>query len=138
MLRLCLCLVAVLGVLTSCGPRELRVTMRADNNSGQVGFAIIEDLGKTVRVTVETTVPDYVGDKGQPAHIHEGNCGEVGLNRGGVGPLKLLPNRDPPRFGASEIFPMPMSTFKEGEWLINVHDERDNLIYVSCGEIPRP
>jgi hypothetical protein len=25
-----------------------------------------------------------------------------------------------------------------GQWIINVHDSRDNGIYVSCGEIPNP
>ncbi|MBL8914367.1 MAG: hypothetical protein JNM17_26920 [Archangium sp.] len=136
MVRLTTSIFAVV-LLSACGPRELRVTMNADNNSGQTGFATLEDLGNTVRVTVETSLPDYITDKGQAAHIHKGNCGEVGSNEGGIGPLKVL-QRDPSRVGATNVFPRPMSTFKEGDWLINVHDERDTLIYVSCGEIPKP
>lgn len=124
-------------VLSACGPRELRVTMNADNNSGQSGFAVIEERGNKLVVTVETSVPDFVGDRGQLAHIHEGNCGEIGMTRAGLSRLNPLEGK-PGRFGSTSEVTLSFNDFKTGEWAINAHDERDPLIYVSCGEIPRP
>lgn len=136
MFRLSLALLA-LSVWSACGPRELRVTMNADNNSGQTGFAIIEDRGAKIFVTVETSAPDFFGGSGQHIHIHEGNCGEVGQIRAGLGKMMPLPDQ-PDRFGTTMEAALPLKTFQTGEWLINVHDERDPLIYVSCGEIRYP
>ena len=68
------CLLLVVTSASACGPRELKVTMNSDNNSGQTGFAVLTDRGgKKMTVTVETSAPDYV-DAPQNAHIHEGNC----------------------------------------------------------------
>lgn len=124
--------------LCGCGPRELVVTMKADNNSGQTGFATITEIGAGLRVVVETSVPDFLSSTGQVAHIHEGNCGEIGRIRAGLVNLKELPDK-PGRFGStSEVATLKFNDFKMGEWAINAHDERDNLVYVSCGQIPKP
>lgn len=135
-LRLCFVVVMVAG----CGPRELRVTMNSDNNSGQSGFAVITDKGNSVTVTVETSAPDF-GDT-QQMHIHRGNCGEVEPIYADL--LNLMPLKDKPgRVGSTspEVLKrqpagakVQFEDFAEGEWLINVHDARDTLIYVSCGE----
>lgn len=127
----------VLLLSSACGPRELRVTMNADNNSGQRGFATIQDRGTKVFVTVETSAPDYFGGMGQLVHLHDGNCGEIGERKFGLQLMKPLEDR-PDRFGAALEVALPMKTFESGDWLINVHDERDSNIYVSCGEIPKP
>lgn len=128
----------LLLVATGCGPKVLKVTMNADNNSGQKGFAEITDRGaKGISVTVETNTPEYT-EVPQNAHIHRGNCGEVGVVVNGLTPLTALPEK-PGRFGSTtELEMLTFEGFKTDEWLINVHDARDGLIYVSCGEIPRP
>lgn len=123
---------------TGCGPREVRVTMNADNNSGQSGFAVLKDLGKSLTVEVETSAPDFEGT--QNVHLHEGNCGEVGEIRA---PLLSLAPTKPGRVGSTSTEVRKTTgellTFEEvtqGEWLINVHDARENSLYVSCGEVP--
>ncbi|MFT3714252.1 MAG: CHRD domain-containing protein [Archangium sp.] len=139
-MRFCLALLAV-SSLCACGPRELRVTMKPDNNSGQSGFAVIQELANELLITVETSIPDYQGPMGQLAHIHKGNCGEIGDIVVGLDRLKLLSNQE--RWGSTtrkkyaEIT-IKFDDFKKGDWAINVHDERDNPVYVSCGEVPKP
>lgn len=124
---------------TGCGPREVRVTMNADNNSGQRGFAVLKDLGKSLTVELETSAPDFV-EGTQLAHIHAGNCGEVGEI---LAALLGLAKTTPGRFGSTSTEVRKTTgellTFEEatsGEWLINVHDAREKSLYVSCGEIP--
>jgi hypothetical protein len=140
-MRLCLALLAV-SSLCACGPRELRVTMNPDNNSGQSGFAVIQDFASELVISVETSIPDFVGPNGQLAHVHTGNCGEVGEIKLGLDRLKVLTDK-PDRWGSttrkkhSEIM-ISFDDFKKGDWIINVHDERDTPVYVSCGEIPKP
>ncbi len=127
----------LLLVATGCGPTVMKITMNADNNSGQKGFAEITDRGaKGISVTVETNTPEYT-EVPQNAHIHTGNCGEVGEIVSGLTPLEALKEK-PGRYGSTTELATLLATFKTGEWLINVHDPRDKLIYVSCGEIPRP
>lgn len=130
-------------VATGCGPKVLKVTMNADNNSGQKGFAEITELGaKGVSVTIETNAPDFRADdpamEQQKAHIHKGNCGEVGEKVGFLQPLHALADK-PNRFGTTTDVEKPtFAMLGKGEWIINVHDARDDQIYVSCGEIPAP
>ncbi len=139
-------LLAVLLVAGSaCGPRELKVTLNSDNNSGQSGFAVITDLGgkQGIAVYVETSAPEY--REPQLAHIHTGTCGEIGNQRGMLEALAASPE-NPDRF-VSTTRPVPdlltsqaftFDLLKEGEWAINVHDAREVPLYVSCGEIPHP
>ncbi len=125
-------------VSLGCGPRELRVAMNPDNNSGQSGFAVILDRGgKGITVTVETSAPAFPGP--QVAHIHAGSCGEVGAVRVGLDMLEALPSQAD-RYGSTTEITMgtPFDTFKSGAWIINVHDTRDIGLYVSCGKIPAP
>lgn len=127
----------LLLVMPACGPRELRVTMNSDNNSGQTGFAVLLDRGaKGMTVTVETSSPDF--EAPQNAHIHEGNCGEVGVIRAGLNKLEALPGK-PGRVGSTtEVGTVTFAMLGTGEWIINAHDARDNGVYVSCGELPAP
>ena len=132
------CLLLVVISASACGPRELKVTMNSDNNSGQTGFAVLTDLGgKKMTVTVETSAPDFT-DLPQNAHIHEGNCGEVGAIHAPLTPLAPLADK-PGRFGSTKtVETLGFTDLATGSWIINVHDARDGLIYVSCGEIPAP
>jgi hypothetical protein len=136
MRRTALCF--VLALAAGCAPREVRVTMNSDNNSGQKGFAVITDMGKSVTVVVETSAPDFTGP--QNVHIHKGNCGEVEGVYADLLNLTELADK-PGRVGSTstEVRKRPegllqFEELEEGEWLINVHDARDGLLYVSCGE----
>lgn len=128
---------------TGCGPKVMKVTMLSDNNSGQTGFAELTDRGaKGITVMVETSAPDYrtanPDEEKQKAHIHRGNCGEVGEKVGFLNDLTALPGK-PDRFGSTTELTTPtFAMFGSEEWIINVHDARDSGIYTSCGEIPRP
>lgn len=130
-------------LVTGCGPKVVKVTMNADNNSGQKGFAEITDLDpKGVRVLVETSSPEFHDPDPtkdlQKAHIHMGNCGEVGGKVGFLNPLRPLEGK-PGRVGSTTDLEMfKFTALETGEWIINVHDQRDDQIYVSCGEIPNP
>jgi hypothetical protein len=132
-------LLVVLSLAAGCAPREIKVTMNSDNNSGQKGFAVITDKGKSITVEVETSAPDFEG--AQNVHIHKGNCGEVEEVYAPLLNLQKLEDK-PGRVGSTSTDVLKkdgsglvqFDEFEKGEWLINVHDARDNLIYVSCGE----
>lgn len=130
-------LVLLLSVgLLACAPRELRITMNADNNSGQTGFAVLTDLGaKGMTVVVETTTPDIT--EPQLAHIHEGTCGEIGQIIGPLDKLKPLATK-PGRFGSTTTLALTFEQLENGPHALNAHDARDPGVYVSCGNIPSP
>ncbi|MFZ5445042.1 MAG: hypothetical protein ACOZQL_33940 [Myxococcota bacterium] len=124
---------------SACGPRELRVTMNSDNNSGQVGFAVITDRGaRGFTVLVDTTRPEL--DQAQQAHIHPGSCGELGAIRAHLNPLAAEGCAEGRFCSSTEVKAevMKFTDFEADSWVINVHDARDLRLYVSCGEIPQP
>jgi hypothetical protein len=132
--------VLVLAVISGCAPRELNVTMKSDNNSGQSGFAVVTAVGNTITVVIETSAPDFEGP--QNVHIHRGNCGEV---EDIFAPLENVTKFDPPKPGrvgstSKEVRRkedgalVKFEEFEAGDWLINIHDARENPLYVSCGE----
>ncbi len=125
-------------MLCACGPKELRVTMKSDNNSGQTGFALLSFLGDELTVTVETSVP-FDGAGPQQAHIHTGTCGEIGGIVAGLTPLES--NGATPEVFQSVTDKVPKPTLEEladGDYAINAHDASDVTVWVSCGEIPKP
>ncbi|MDP1822420.1 MAG: CHRD domain-containing protein [Archangium sp.] len=136
------CVLLVMAA-TACGPRELRITMNSDNNSGQTGFAVVTDHGnKGLTIVIETSAPDFEGS--QAVHVHNGTCGEVGPLRAPLLNLEVT-GQQPGRTGSTspEVRKtdgslLTLAELSKGEWLINVHDARDFGIYVSCGEIPHP
>ncbi len=131
-----LCLTLVI-VGTACGPREIHVTMNSDNNSGQSGFAVITDRGaKGVTVYVETSAPEFVAK--QNAHFHNGDCGEVGMKRGTLEGLVALANKTERAGSTTELGSISFAILATDSLIINVHDARDEGVYVSCGEVPRP
>lgn len=131
----------------ACGSPALVVVMNSENNSGQSGTATLTETGKGL--VVEIII--HKGNDGRlhPTHLHEGRCGEIGPA------LSQLPGtsrsivldfmRDPQEYQAASDGGVLMSRTTLGEarladiadggWLINVHDPRDNALYVSCGNI---
>jgi hypothetical protein len=121
---------------TACGPRQLRITMNADNNSGQTGFALLVDQGRTgMLVTVETNLPDI--STPQKAHIHTGTCGEIGPVVAPLNDLTSLPNQ-PGRFGSTTQVELTFDALTKSAHALNTHDARDFGVYVSCGDIAAP
>ncbi len=132
-------LCCTLGLASGCAPREIHVTMNADNNSGQSGFAVLIDRGNELEVTVETSAPEFEGV--QQMHLHRGNCGEVEPIYAELNNLNVLEGK-PGRVGSTTRpvlkrgtpQPVQFEDFAEGDWLINVHDAREFTLYVACGE----
>ena len=130
------CLGLVFLSVVGCGPKQLRITMNADNNSGQTGFALLVDQGRAgMSVTVETNIPDI--STSQKAHIHTGNCGEIGPVVAPLTDLSPLPNQ-PGRFGSTTQVSLTFEALSKIRHALNTHDARDFGVYVSCGDIPTP
>lgn len=131
----------------ACGTPALVVVMNSENNSGQSGTATLTETREGLKV--EIVIRKANDDRLYPTHLHEGRCGEIGPA------LSTLPNttrsivldfmRDPSQYSAASDGGTLMSRttlpdarladISDGGWLINVHDPRDNSLYVSCGNI---
>lgn len=103
------------------------VTLSAQNDSGQRGFALLsEDNGK-VKVSIRT-VGEPDGSK-QPVHIHMGACptpGEV------LFPLNTLENGD----SETELSTTIGQLKAQGQLAINAHKSDEEIgTYVACGNI---
>lgn len=113
-------------VATQSAANQLVVTLKAENNSGEDGIAILSEEDGKVKVLV--TLASAVKDP-QPAHIHEGACPDVGAIKW---PLTNVVN------GSSEttIDATMADVTAAGPLAINVHKSAlDAKTYVSCGEV---
>ncbi len=106
---------------------RLIISLSEQNDSGQLGFAIIESLNGSSHVRIDIAP----GEEGvaQPAHIHFNNCADIG----GVSyPLENVVN------GLSETV-LGVSVeqiLSERPLSINVHKSVEEAsIYVACGDI---
>jgi len=108
--------------------------MAAENNSGQSGFAILTALsaGET---KVEVDIAASNDSRPQPAHVHEGRCGEIGPIRAPITFLQADARRSD-RFVSTTEIGIGLEQLLKGPYAINVHDVRDLALYVSCGQIP--
>ncbi|HEX2171358.1 MAG TPA: hypothetical protein VHL09_02790 [Dehalococcoidia bacterium] len=107
--------------------RPITMTLVALNDSGQDGQATLTPQGNQTRVGLE--LRDSPAGP-QPAHIHEGTCGD--LNETPRYPLENVGN------GRSETtVNVPVANLMNGNFAINVHrSPQDIPTYVSCGNIP--
>lgn len=120
-------------LLTACGPASLRVVMDQENNSGQKGFALLTSLSKA-STRVEVDIGASNDARPQPAHIHEGRCGEIGVIKAGLSNLAPDPKR-PDHFVSTTEVAVGLDALLAGTYAINVHDVRDTALYVSCGQL---
>lgn len=132
MLRTSFMLLALLG--SACGPRTHRVVMDDENNSGQSGFAILTAVGGS-QTRVELDIGASNDPSQQPAHVHDGQCGEIGKRVYGLSNLTPDPKRSE-RFISSSTIDVGLEALLKGPYAINVHDARDFALYVSCGQLP--
>ncbi len=122
-----------------CAPPQVTVVMNAQNNSGQSGVAALTDLGGTTRVEILIRKSEF-GEK-QPAHLHNGRCGEIGprqdlSSRGKtIGLASVAPAADGGYGASSSDVDLTLKEITNGDWVINVHDAADFALYVSCGNI---
>lgn len=127
-LILALSLLAVFGVVSfPAYAASSTVTMAAQNDSGQNGTVMLEDMGGGMtKVTVNIS---NGSDTPQPAHIHEGTC--ANLNPKPKWPLSNVVN------GKSEtMVDAPLAEIANGEYAVNVHKSAaEASVYTSCGNI---
>jgi hypothetical protein len=126
----------LLLLLTSCGASSLTIPMNEQNNSGQSGSATLTDTPAGLDIVVSIKRSSVPGS--QNAHVHEGRCDNVLAITAGLRPISTT--ADVPTFDGDQIvFKTTLQTtlakIRDGNHVINVHDARDNSLYVSCGEI---
>jgi hypothetical protein len=107
---------------------EVTVELAEEAGSGQTGTATLTAEGEQTAVSIEIE-GDPVSDS-QPAHIHEGNCGDD-LN---PEPAFGLPNVTD---GSSETtVDVSLDTLTSSDYAINLHmSDEDLTTYTSCGNI---
>ncbi len=128
-------------LIPACGGPTLTIAMVQQNNSGQDGLATLSERGGAVEVEVRIKRSNVGGS--QTSHVHSGRCDNVGPITAGLRamkPLEISNKNDDPAFDNDVIvftttLEESLSTLRDGNHVINVHDARDNSLYVSCGEI---
>lgn len=131
----------VLPLLVSCGGSSLTIAMVQQNNSGQDGTATLTERKDGLDVVVTIKRSAVTGS--QTSHVHQGRCDNVGPISAGIRQMMQLEisNKDG---GASfdggfitfgTTLDTTLEKIRDGNHVINVHDARDNSLYVSCGEI---
>ena len=105
----------------------VEVTLAEQNDSGERGVAVLEDVNGQLRVTL--TVQGQPAGVRQPAHIHSGTCADIG---GVVYPLTF-----PTDGGSVTSLDIALDDLRTGgPYAINVHQSTDEpQIYVACGDI---
>ena len=127
----------LLLVLTACGGNSLTIAMVQQNNSGQDGTATLTESGDGVRIRVVVKRSTVEGS--QTSHVHDGRCDNVGAITAGLQPIS--DKAEAPELDGDQIVfentltARKLSDLRDGNHVINIHDARDNSLYVSCGEI---
>lgn len=113
---------------TTTTGEKVMVTLKEQNNSGEMGTATLEESGGKVMVTLSLTgAPAGVT---QPAHIHTGTCATIG---GVLYPLTF------PMDGTSQTtLNVTMAQLRAQMPLaLNVHKSQTEAgVYYSCGDLP--
>jgi Cu/Zn superoxide dismutase len=106
----------------------VKVTLNAQNNSGETGAAFLIPDGDKTKVTI---VLKGAPADAQPVHIHKGPCAK--LDPKPAYPLTTLMN------GKSvSTVDVPLSKLTDGTYSINAHKSTTDIgTYVSCGDIPK-
>ncbi len=131
-----LTLVLAVFALTGCGSDDdddasgdsVTVELSEEAGSGQTGTATLTADGEQTTVSIEID-GDPVSES-QPAHIHEGSCGDD-LN---PEPAFGLPNVTD---GSSEAtVEISLEDLQASDYAINLHmSDEDLATYTSCGNI---
>lgn len=125
------------AILFSCGSSSLTIAMVQQNNSGQEGVATLTDSPGGLEILVSITQSSFAGS--QTSHVHDGRCDNVGAITAGI--TRISDKSEAPEsdggiiFFRAQLMGTTLSKLRDGNHVINVHDARDNSLYVSCGEI---
>ena len=136
----------LLGLLliTACGGPSVTIAMVQQNNSGQDGSATLSQTGGGLEIEVRIKRSNIYGS--QTSHVHFGRCDNVGPITAGLraigdaGQLELSNKANDPTFENDDLvfktkLQETLTSLRDGNHVINVHDARENSLYVSCGEI---
>ena len=107
---------------------DLKVELKAQNNSGENGTATLSDAGAgKTKVSINVTGAPATA---QPLHIHKGTCAKMDPK-----PAHALPNLTA---GKSETtINVAMGDLQKEPHAINGHKSaQEASVYVFCGEIP--
>ena len=112
-------------------PTTVTIQMKALNDSGETGTAILKQVDSGVWVQV--TLNGAPADTPQPTHIHIGTCGNI--NKAPEYGLKNTVD------GKSEttVPGIKLADLLAGKYAINVHKSAAEIgTYVACGNIVAP
>ena len=115
------------GTVGSAATETVTIPMKALNNSGETGTAVLtqQDEGVQVVVTLKNTPSNE-----QPTHIHAGTCSNINK-----APEYGLRNTVDGK-SSTIVRGIKLSDLTSGKYAINVHKSADDLgTYVSCGDI---
>lgn len=102
------------------------INLTAQNNSGQSGTMLLEEVGSQVRVTLTLANPNTTSE---PAHIHVGACPNPGAVKY---PLTNVLNGT----SVTMINGSLASLKSEQPLAVNVHKSAaESSVYVSCGDL---
>jgi hypothetical protein len=125
---------ALLLMLLSCGPRTKTIAMHEQNNSGQNGTATLVDLGAPfVDVTEVIQASTFPG--AQASHIHLGHCDDLRNIEFYISWVDGGFESDGGTVTFHAVVDGGWDYIFDGDHAINVHDPRDNQLYVSCGDL---
>jgi hypothetical protein len=126
-------LVVLVSVADAQGQSAVRIPLKALNDSGEIGAAVLESTGDSTRIAI--TLQNEPADARQPANIHSGDCGAVAAIR--------YPLHDVRGGRSTTVIDVPLQQLVDTGYVINVQSSAASLRapkdyrYVSCGEIRR-
>jgi len=108
-------------------PGGVVVTLAEQNDSGETGSAVIDEVDGALRVTLD--MQGQPAGVAQPAHIHSGTCAELG----GV----VYPLTSPTDGGSVTDVAVSLAELQAGGPVaVNIHKSgAEAQIYVACGNI---
>ena len=119
---------AIPAIASAQAPRTASVTLAPQSGSGVAGTATLTDMGggKT-QVVVRVSVGSG-GSAAMPAHVHTGNCPNVGAV---VYPLDTITNGT-----STSTINTALADIQTGGFAVNLHRSAADInTYVSCGNI---
>lgn len=120
-------LVALAGSLALAAPSQVTVQMKALNDSGETGTAVLSQQDGGVKVVVDLKNAPKAA---QPTHIHVGTCGKIK-----AAPEYALVNTENGT-STTVVKGVTLEQLLKGDYAINVHKSAQDLgTYVACGNI---
>lgn len=116
------------GAMAGKMAKTVKVTMKAQNGSGEYGTATL--TAKGTKTVVVISLEGEAAGASQPAHIHPGSCAKLN-------PIPKYPLTNVVGGKSTTTVSQVLSDLDTGHFAINVHESAANLKkYVSCGDIP--